>query len=180
VSRIIAVAADSRHRFSKPLQERIELVAGLGVAGDAHSGATIQHRSRWAKAKEEPNLRQVHLLHAELFGEMRQAGFEVSPGQMGENVTTEGIDLLSLPLGTQLRLGPEALVELTGLRNPCSQIDKNIGRGAMAATLERGEDGRLIRKSGVMAVVVEGGEVRPGDTIMVERLPRDAVPLEPI
>jgi MOSC domain-containing protein YiiM len=177
---VTAVAADGEHRFGKPTRERIELVAGLGVAGDAHAGATVQHRSRLARTPEAPNLRQVHLIQAELFEELRRAGFAVTPGALGENVTTAGIDLLALPCGTTLRLGPTALVELTGLRNPCRQIDENIGPGAMAAVLERAADGSLIRKAGVMAVVLEPGEVRPGDSVTVERLPRDGQPLEPV
>src|SRR5690606_19791246 len=131
-----AVAADAEHRFGKPTRERIDLVAGLGVIGDAHSGATVQHRSRMANTPGAPKLRQVHLIQAELFEELRQASFAVAPGALGENVTTEGIDLLALPRGTTLRLGRAALVELTGLRNPCRQIDENIGPGAMAAVLD--------------------------------------------
>jgi len=178
--RVVAVAADDRHRFGKPTRKWIELVAGQGVAGDAHAGATVQHRSRVARTPNAPNLRQVHLIHSELFAELRQAGFAIAPGALGENVTTAGIDLLALPRGTTLRLGRDALVELTGLRNPCRQIDENIGPGAMAAVLERAVEGTLIRKAGVMAVVVEGGVVRPGDSVMIERLPAEGLPLEPV
>lgn len=178
--RVLAVAADDEHRFGKPARERIALVAGLGIAGDAHSGATVQHRSRLAKTPHAPNLRQVHLIQAELFEELRRAGFVVTPGALGENVTTQGIDLLALPRGTTLRLGPAALVELTGLRNPCRQIDENVGPGAMAAVLDRAADGALIRKAGVMAVVLKAGDVRPGDGVRVERLPREGPPLEPV
>jgi MOSC domain-containing protein YiiM len=177
---VIAVACDGQHRFSKVLQPRIVLVAGHGVEGDAHAGATVQHRSRRKKYPELPNLRQVHLLHSELFDELAAKGFTVGPAEMGENVTTDGIDLLNLPLGARLRLGGSAVVELTGLRNPCFQIDDNIGKGAMAATLEKAADGSLIRKSGVMAVVLEAGEVAAGDAIEIVALPKERVPLEPV
>lgn len=177
---VAAVAADAEHRFRKPPREWIELVAGHGVAGDAHGGATVRHRSRLVTTPNAPNLRQVHLIQAELFAELRQAGFVVTPGALGENVTTAGIDLLSLPRGAILRLGPAALVELTGLRNPYRQIDEHIGSGAMAAVLERAAGGVLIRKAGVMAVVLEGGVVRAGDGVAIERLPRGGPPLEPV
>jgi len=177
--RVLAVARDGEHRFAKQVEDAISLVPGLGVAGDAHSGSTVQHRSRVAKTPDAPNLRQVHLIHAELFDELAQAGFAVRPGELGENVTTQGIDLLALPRAARLRLGP-ALIEVTGLRNPCRQIDANIAPGAMAATLARGPDGSLIRKAGVMAIVIEGGEVRPGDSITVETLPELTEPLGPV
>lgn len=176
---VLAVAADSGHRFSKRPCDAVILVAGLGVRGDAHSGSTVQHRSRVARTPDAPNLRQVHLIHAELFADLARAGFTVGAGELGENVTTQGIDLLGLPRGARLRLGPSALIEITGLRNPCAQIDDNIGRGAMAATLERRADGSLVRKAGVMAIVLEGGEVRPGDGIEVT-LPGAFAPLEPV
>lgn len=177
---VIAVAREAEHRFGKAVTETIALIPGLGVAGDAHSGATVQHRSRLAKTPNAPNLRQVHLIHAELFNELAQAGFAVGPGGLGENVTTSGIDLLALPRGARLRLGDAALIEVTGLRNPCRQIDANIGNGAMAATLERAADGALIRKAGVMAIVIEGGDVRAGDAVVVEYLPDQVAPLEPV
>jgi MOSC domain-containing protein YiiM len=178
--RVIAVARDSRHRFVKRTCDAIRLVKGLGVGGDAHAGATVQHLSRLEKTPDAPNLRQVHLVHAELFAELAERGFTVVPGQLGENVTTEGLDLLALPRGARLRLGSKALVELTGLRNPCGQIDDNIGPGAMAATLDRAADGTLVRKAGVMAVVLEGGDVRPGDAIALEWQPAEHQPLEPV
>ena len=177
---ILAVASDTAHRFAKQQRDSITLLEGLGVEGDAHCGLTVRHRSRRLKAPETPNLRQVHLLQSELFEDMAQAGFAIARAQMGENVTTKGIDLLALPCGTRLRLGARALVELTGLRNPCVQIDSNIGPGAMAATLERAPDGSLVRKAGVMAVVLEGGDVRPGDAIVVQLPSGDAPPLEPV
>ena len=176
---VIAIASDEMHRFAKRRREAIRLLVGLGVEGDAHCGSTVRHRSRLAKAPDAPNLRQVHLLQAELLDDLAQAGFAVAPAELGENVTTRGLDLLGLPRGTLLRLGDEALIELTGLRNPCRQIDDNVGAGAMAATLDRAADGTLIRKAGVMAVVIEGGEVRPGDRIAI-RLPDRFAPLAPV
>lgn len=165
--------------MSKPGQTSIRLLAGLGVEGDAHLGRTVQHRSRVARDPSQPNLRQVHLIQSELHDELRAAGISVRFGQMGENVTTRGLDLLALPVGTRLRLGAVALIEITGLRNPCTQLD-GIAPGLMAATLERAADGRLIRKAGVMAIVVEGGEVRPGDSITVELPALSHRALEPV
>jgi len=153
--------------MSKPSLPEIRLIAGLGVEGDAHLGATVKHRSRVARDPSQPNLRQVHLIHAELLDELRPAGFEIAPGVMGENVTTRGIDLLALPAGAVLRIGAEAAVQVTGLRNPCAQLD-GVAPGLMAAVLDREADGSLVRKAGVMAIVVAGGIVRPGDVIGVE------------
>jgi hypothetical protein len=164
---VTAVSCSAGHTLVKQNRDSIRLLAGLGVEGDAHLGATVKHRSRLARFSKEPNLRQVHLIHAELHDELRERGFAVSAGQMGENVTTRGIDLLGLPAGARLCLGDTAVIEVTGLRNPCSQLDR-IQRGLMAATLARGTDGSLIRKAGIMAVVLAGGEVRPGDPIRVE------------
>ena len=178
--RVIAVARDGAHRFAKPACSSIRLIAGLGIEGDAHAGKTVQHLSRVAKTPDAPNLRQVHLIHAELFDELAAKGFAVSPGQLGENVTTGGIRLLSLPRGTRLRLGLKAVIEITGLRNPCRQIDENLGEGAMAATLERGPDGAPVRKAGVMAVVLESGEVKPDDAIRMEWSPENGEPLQPV
>ena len=174
---VIAVAASPGHTFGKPTRDRVRLLAGLGVEGDAHLGETVQHRSRVAQDPTQPNLRQVHLMHAELFDELRPAGFDVAPGQMGENVTTRGLNLLALPCGARLRLGADAVVEVTGLRNPCGQLDR-FQPGLMAATLGRDANGELVRKAGVMAVVVAGGEVRPGDPIGVELPPQPHAKLE--
>lgn len=176
---VLAVAADSAHNFAKVVCETITLIPGIGVAGDAHSGRTVQHRSRLNRTPGAPNLRQVHLIHAELFGELAQAGFVAGPGQMGENVSTRGINLLDLPRGARLRLGGSALIEITGLRNPCWQIDRNMGQGAMTAVLDRAPDGSLVRKAGVMAIVLSGGEVRTGDPIVLT-LPDVWSPLEPV
>ena len=164
---VTAVSRSATHTFSKPNAESIRLLAGLGVDGDAHMGETVKHRSRVARDPSQPNLRQVHLLHGELHDELRELGFKVSAGQMGENVTTRGLDLLALPTGARLRLGDAAVVEVTGLRNPCYQLDR-FRPGLMAAVLGRDAQGELIRKAGVMGVVLAGGEIKPGDPIRVE------------
>ena len=169
---VTSVSADPAHGFSKPRLPRIELLQGLGVAGDAHCGVTVQHRSRVAHDTTQPNLRQVHLIHAELLDELAGEGFSVQPGDMGENITTRGIALLDLPAGARLHLGRTAVVEVTGLRNPCVQLDR-FRAGLMAAMLGRAADGSLLRKAGVMAVVVAGGAVRPGDVVEV------ALPAQP-
>jgi MOSC domain-containing protein YiiM len=176
---VVAVSKSGGHTFSKPNEGVIRLLAGLGVEGDAHMGATVKHRSRVAKNPDQPNIRQVHLIHSELHEELRQAGFEIGPGEMGENVTTRGIDLLGLPFGARLHLGAEAAIEVTGLRNPCAQLDR-FRAGLMKATLGRDAEGRLVRKTGVMAVVVHGGEVHPGDSIRVELPAGERVALEPV
>jgi MOSC domain len=170
---VTAVSRSAGHTLGKPNQDSIRLLAGLGVEGDAHMGITVKHRSRLARFAKEPNLRQVHLIHAELHDELRERGFGISAGQMGENVTTRGVDLLGLPAGARLCLGDTAVIEVTGLRNPCAQLDR-IQRGLMGATLKRGQDGSLIRKAGILAVVLASGEVRPGDPIRVE------LPAEPL
>ena len=164
---VVAVCRSATHSMGKPRCDEIRLVAGFGVEGDTHGGTTVQHRSRVAKDPAQPNLRQVHLIHAELHDELAAAGFGVAAGEMGENVTTRGIALLALPTGTRLRLGAAAVVEVTGLRNPCAQLD-GIQPGLMKATLDRDADGRLVRKAGVMGVVLASGAVRPGDAIEVE------------
>ncbi len=178
VATVMSVACDAAHGFSKPTRPEIVLLAGLGVAGDAHQGVTVKHRSRVARDPAQPNLRQVHLLQAELLDELVEQGFRVAAGDIGENVLTRGIDLLSLSAGARLRLGTRALVELTGLRNPCRQLDA-FQPGLMAATLGRDPAGGLVRKAGVMAVVIEGGPVRTGDRIEAV-LPGQHVPLQPV
>jgi MOSC domain-containing protein YiiM len=164
---VTAVSRSGAHTMSKPNEGSIRLIEGLGVEGDAHLGVTVKHRSRVARDPTVPNLRQVHLIHAELHDELRAQGFDMTPGEMGENVTTRGVDLLGLPTGTRLRLGDDAVVEVTGLRNPCHQLN-GLRKGLMAATLDRDTDGNLVRKAGIMAVVIIGGAVRPGDRIAVE------------
>ena len=164
---VAAVSSNGTYSFTKPNRESITLLAGLGVEGDVHAGTTVKHRFRMEKDPSQPNLRQVHLIHEELFDEVREAGFEVAAGELGENVTTRGIDLLGLPVGTLLRIGTEAVVEVTGLRNPCAQID-TFQKGLMKQVVGRGEDGQVQFKSGIMSVVVSGGVVRPGDPVTVE------------
>jgi MOSC domain-containing protein YiiM len=176
---VTAVSLNPGHHFSKPNVLSIRLLEGLGVDGDAHAGKTVKHRSRVRRDPSQPNLRQVHLVHSELFDELQAKGFTVTPGDIGENVTTRGIDLLALPTGTRLRLGEVATVEITGLRNPCVQLD-TFQKGLMAATLDKDADGNLIRKAGVMGIVLVGGEIRPGDAIAIE-LPVGAHrPLQPV
>lgn len=164
---VVAVSLSGIHQFSKDVQNSIQLVAGLGVKGDAHYGAAVQHRSRVAKDPTQPNLRQVHLLHAELLDELNAAGFELGPGATGENILTRGIALLDLPRGTRLHIGHTAIIGVTGLRDPCKQL--NIYRaGLMAAVLSHDEHGNLIRKAGIMGIVLSNGEVRAGDSVRVE------------
>jgi len=176
---VMAVSCSPTHTFTKPNQGSIRLLTGLGVEGDAHLGETVKHRARVARDPSQPNLRQVHLIHTELHDELRAAGFSVSAGQMGENITTSGVDLLRLPTGTRLRLGSTAVIEVTGLRSPCVQLD-HFQPGLMAAVLGRDAHGKLIRKSGVMAIVLAGGEVWPGDPIIVELPPDPHRSLEPV
>ncbi|HYE07403.1 MAG TPA: MOSC domain-containing protein [Planctomycetota bacterium] len=164
---VIAVSRSAVHGFTKPTVDRVVLVAGHGVEGDAHAGATVRHRWQVAKDPGAPNLRQVHLMHAELHDELRLRGFAIGPGAMGENITTRGIELLALPLGTRLRLGVEAVIEITGLRSPCAQLDR-VQKGLMKAVLDRDSSGRVVHKAGVMAIVVAGGPVVAGDRISVE------------
>jgi MOSC domain-containing protein YiiM len=177
--RVETVSSSAGHTMAKPQQPVIRLLAGLGVEDDAHLGVTVQHRSRVARDPTQPNLRQVHLVHAELHDELRAAGFDVPPGAMGENVVTRDVDLLGLPAGTRLGLGGEAVVEVTGLRNPCVQLD-GIAPGLMAAVLDRDPFGSLVRKAGVMGVVVLGGEVRPGDAVEIELPPPPYRRLRPV
>jgi len=163
---VVSVHASAVHGFSKPAVDEVVLVEGVGVAGDAHAGVTVQHRSRVAADPSQPNVRQVHLVHAELFDLLREAGHDVAPGDLGENVTTRGIDLLGLPVGTRLTIGG-AVVTVTGLRNPCQQIN-DFQPGLLKQVLRRGDDGEVERLAGVMGIVSRGGTVRPGDTIAVE------------
>jgi len=179
MGRVLAVHRSSAHSFTKYAEDEILLVPGLGVQGDAHSGATVQHRSRVARDPAQPNLRQVHLLQSELFAQLIARDFAVFAGDLGENITTAGIDLLALPVGTRLHIGRTAVVELTGLRNPCSQIDR-FQRGLMAAVLDRDADGDLVRKAGVMAIVTAGGAVVPGDGIVIERPPAPHRKMAPV
>lgn len=174
-----AVSCSPDHTLAKPNRDSIRLLAGLGVEGDAHSGITVKHRSRVARDPTQPNLRQIHLVHGELHDELGAAGFALVPGQLGENVTTRGIDLLALPAGTRLRLGATAIVVVTGLRNPCLQLNR-IQPGLMAATLGRDKDGNLIRKAGIMGIVVTDGTVRAGDPIEAALPPEPHRALAPV
>ena len=167
---VVAVSFDAEHRFSKPVRERIRLLTGLGVEGDTHLGMTVQHRSRVRKDPSQPNLRQVHLIHDELFAELRAGGFQVAPGAIGENITTRGLDLLALPQGTRLRIGADAIVGVTGLRDPCRQLN-DFQPGLMAAVLDKDEQGNIVRKAGIMGVVIAGGDIQAGDVIRVELPP---------
>ena len=168
---VLSVGRDSAHRFTKRPCDAITLLEGLGVAGDAHLGKTVQHRSRVAADPTQPNLRQVHLIHSELFREVTEAGFTLRPGDMGENVTTSGIDLLALPRGARLQIGHEALVEVTGLRNPCAQINA-FKPGLLKTMVGHDDTGRTVRKAGIMGIVLHSGIVRPGDKIEV-MLPKE-------
>ena len=170
---VVSVSRDVGHHFSKQLVGSIRLLAGLGVEGDAHCGVTVKHRSRVAVDPSQPNLRQVHLVAAELLDELAHAGFEVAPAQLGENVLARGLVLLDLPVATLLHLGPEAVVEITGLRNPCAQIEA-FRPGLLAQVLGRDASGAVVRKAGIMGIVRAGGELRPGDAIGVE------LPAEPL
>ena len=174
---VVAVCRDADHHFSKQAEAEIRLIQNEGVEGDAHRGVTVKHRSRVAKDPTQPNLRQVHLIHNELIQTLQTQGFNVYPGAMGENITTEGIDLLGLPTGAILRIGQTAEVEITGLRNPCKQLDA-YQDGLMGAVLDRDEEGNLIRKAGIMGIVLIGGVIRTGDTIDVVFPPGPHVKLE--
>lgn len=179
MGKVVAVSISARYTFSKRNALSVRLVEGLGVEGDAHMGSTVKHRSRAAANPYTRNLRQVHLIHEELFAELTQKGFSVGPGEMGENITTSGVDLLALPRGARLHIGQDAIVELTGLRNPCGQIDK-FKKGLMQAVLDKDANGGLVRKSGVMAIVIAGGELLPGDAIRVEMPAGEPRRLEPV
>ena len=176
---VIAVARNDAHAFSKPARDAIELREGFGIEGDAHAGSTVQHLSRIAVNPTAPNLRQVHLIHAELHDELQTRGFTLAPGAMGENIVTRGIDLLGLARGTVLHIGTDAAIQITGLRNPCAQLDK-LQRGLLAAVLDRDAAGGLVRKSGIMAIVRKSGLVRPGDTIRIEAPQGPFVALAPV
>ncbi len=169
--KVVAVSRSATHTMSKPNVESIRILKGLGVEADAHQGVTVKHRSRVARDPSQPNLRQVHLIHQELLEEVAAKGFSVVSGQLGENITTQGLDLLELPKGTILQIGTVQL-EVTGLRNPCLQID-GLQNGLLKAVLENKANGELIRKAGIMTIVLAGGEVRAGDNITT------ILPLEP-
>jgi MOSC domain-containing protein YiiM len=192
-ARVMSVSCHAHYSFTKPVRDEIVLLTGLGVQGDVHAGVTVKHRSRVAADPTRPNLRQVHLIQAELHDDLREHGFDVSAGQLGENITTRGIDLLALPRGTVLRFGGigdparglgaagaadgRAAVEITGLRNPCEQIN-TFRAGLLKQVVHRDERGRLVPRAGIMAVVLCGGPVRPGDRVAVEVPAKPHLPLE--
>jgi MOSC domain-containing protein YiiM len=175
---VVSVNSSASGGIGKTPRAEIRLVANHGVEGDFHAGANVRHRSRTAKTPDAPNLRQVHLIHAELFDEVAALGITVAPGQMGENITTRGLPILELTLGTLLHIGETAVVEITGLRNPCNQLD-GIDERLLAQVARKLEDGRIVRKAGIMGVVIEGGTVRAGDAIRVE-IAEGAAALEPV
>jgi MOSC domain-containing protein YiiM len=179
IAKVLSVSSSPTHTMAKPSQESITIVEGLGVEGDAHNGTTVKHRSRVRQDPTQPNLRQIHLIHSELLDELRATGFEIKPGMMGENITTSGVDLLGLPTGAIMTIGANVRLEITGLRNPCAQLD-GLVPGLMEAVLDRDSAGELIRKSGVFGIVITGGEVRVDDSISIE-LPRgDQSRLQPV
>ncbi|WP_409432097.1 MOSC domain-containing protein [Litorimonas sp. RW-G-Af-16] len=173
---VVAVAADRGHNFSKPIQDEITLIAGLGVEGDAHAGVTVQHLFDKKRNPDAPNLRQVHFMHAELFDELAALDIDVSAGQMGENLVTRGVPLLDLPTGTRFQIG-EAIIEITGLRNPCKKLN-TIHPDLLKAVVEKRPDGSLNKKTGVMSIVIQGGKIMPGDIIHITYPDGDPVPLE--
>ncbi|MGA0565938.1 MOSC domain-containing protein [Rathayibacter sp. KR2-224] len=177
--KVVSVSRDDGHRFSKPPVQEIRLIEGWGVEGDSHAGVTVQHRSRVARDPSQPNLRQVHLIHAELFDDVHEHGFTVRPGELGENITTTGLDLLTLPADTVLHIGESAQVRVTGLRNPCDQIN-GLAPQLLKEMVQRKPDGTVVRKTGVMSVVIAGGTVRPGDPIRVELPSGEQVGLQPV
>lgn len=174
---VISVSRHQTHDFSKTVVDRIEIIENLGVEGDAHAGVTVKHRSRVAVDPTQPNLRQVHLIQSELFEELAESGFSLKAGDLGENILTRDIALLDLPTDTVLAIGPDVRLRVTGLRNPCGQIE-NFRTGLLKEVVFKGEDGQLVRKAGVMTVVLAGGAVQPGDAIAVELPPLPHRPLE--
>lgn len=179
IATVVAVARDDMHSFSKPIVPEIDLIAGRGVVGDAHAGQLVRHRSRVKVDPTQPNLRQVHLMQSELFETLAAQGFTVAPGDLGENITTKDIDLLGLSRGCRLAIGPSAVVEITGLRNPCHQIEA-FQTGLLRAVLGKGADGTVIRKTGVMGIVRAGGKVSGGDRITVHAQDGPHAPLQPV
>ena len=177
---VVAVSRALRHGFAKQPQPAIRLLAGEGVEGDAHRGTTVQHLYQVRRDPTQPNLCQVHLFAAEKLEELAAAGYVLGPGEMGENVLTRGVDLLRLPRHTRVRLGAQAVVEITGLRTPCSQID-GYRRGLQRLLWgPRDAKGRRERRAGVMAVVLTGGDVSPGDCLVLELPPKRHLPLKPV
>ena len=154
---VVGLSIDDGHHFSKRAVERVTMVAGVGIEGDVHAGPLVQHRSRVRVDPNQPNLRQVHLIDDAVFAVAASAGFEIDHGDLGENVTVSGLDVHGLAVGTMLRLGESAFVAVTGLRNPCGQI--NGLRPGLLDVLRRADGGDIVRRAGIMGVVVRGGEV---------------------
>ncbi|MEO9336701.1 MOSC domain-containing protein [Mesorhizobium sp. SB112] len=179
MAEIVAVCKSAKHTFMKGEEAAITLIAGIGVEGDAHSGTTVKHRSRVRADPTQPNLRQVHLIPLEIIEELNRQGFMVNAGEMGENITTKGLDLAGLPQNTILTLGDTARVQVTGLRNPCFQLD-DFQQGLMTAVLGRDEAGNILRKAGIMTIVLEGGVVKPSDPISVSLPALPHVSLGPV
>ena len=175
--KVVSVSRLSAHKFSKETCNSIFLVEGKGVEGDCHFGVTVQHLSRIAVDPTQPNLRQVHLIQSELFDDLSSVGYQVGFGQLGENIITKGIDLLALPRGTQLKIGMKAVIEITGLRNPCQQIE-NFREGLLSKVVFKDSNGSLVRKAGIMAIVLVSGQVAAGDSIKVELPTLPHLPLE--
>jgi MOSC domain-containing protein YiiM len=161
-----SVSKSLSHTFSKNVVGQIKLIEGLGVEDDVHLGKTVKHQYLAKKYPTSANLRQVHLIHYELIEELNENGFSVSDGDLGENITTIGIDLLNLPTDTILKIGNEAVVKITGLRNPCVQLDM-FQKGLLKAVIEKDENGNVIRKCGIMGIVIKSGIVRIDDAIEI-------------
>lgn len=177
--KVVSLSKDSEHNFSKVQCPTLNFLEGLGIEGDAHCGKTVKHRSRVKKDPTQANLRQVHLIHSELISELQKKGFEVEAGTLGENILTEGIDILELPEHALLKIGPSVELKITGLRNPCAQLD-NYQKGLTKAVLDQTSEGELIRKAGVMAIVVSGGVVSIQDDIKIILPPKPHMPLKPV
>jgi hypothetical protein len=173
---VIAVSSSPAYTFSKPNLPSVNLVAGIGVEGDAHSGPLIRHRDLVNQDPTQPNLRQVLLIQQEIFESLAERGHEVGAGHLGDNITTQGLDLHALPTGTRLRLGDTAVVELTGLRQPCPQID-DFQNGLTTVLRHRDAEGDMVQAAGVMSIVLDGGTVKPGDRIELDVPPEPHQPL---
>ena len=163
---VAGVFVSGGHTFSKSERYSVTLLQGLGIEGDAHCGSTVQHLSDRKKNSTRSNLRQLHLIQSELIEELNATGFDVRPGDLGENITTGQIDLPALPQGTLLRIGDTAVVEITGLRTPCFKIER-FRKGLRSAVTEHRHGGPATLKGALMAIVVAGGVVNRDDRIGV-------------
>jgi MOSC domain-containing protein YiiM len=174
-SSVVAVHRKEEYGVFKEIQESVHLVKGFGVQGDAHMGTLVQHRYNKKQNPNQPNLRQVHLIQAELFDDLKELGLIVKPGEMGENITTRNIDIINLPLDTKLHLGDSAILQLTGLREPCGQLN-TVQKGLKNAVLDESGKSRV----GVMSVVLRGGAVKADDLIRVELPSEPHQDLQPV